>query len=155
MRHVVKVAAVSALVFASSAAADDGWTSFAGATFAPTPRAEAAPAFENTVSSSSDDEPASVPGAPGAPGAKGDKGDKGDTGPAGPAGANGVNADLCQNLPGVQTVPPAKYNAQRYWSFLPKWEMRFLALNRKHQLVCVTQRWINTHRHGLLRAWSE
>lgn len=138
MRHVMKVGVVSALVFASAAAADDGWTGFAGAGIAPTSRAEAAPTFADSTSDG--DLPAGAPGPQGPQGPPGEKGDKGDP---------GVNADLCQNLPGIQTTPVAKYNAQRFWSFLPKWERRFLAVNRKGQLVCVTQRWINTHKRAL------
>lgn len=135
------MAIAAALIFTATASADDGWTGFAGPGFTPTPRAEAAPAAVQ-------DEAPVIPPTPIEP-PKGEKGDRGDTGPqgeTGPQGSPGVNADLCQNLPGIQTSPPLKYNAQRYWSFLPKWERRFLAVNRKGQLVCVTQRWINNHR---------
>lgn len=129
---------LAALVFAGAASADDGWTGFAGAGFTPTPRAEAAPKLGEVYTGSSD-EP-STPGATGPQGPQGPQGDKGDK------GEPGVNADMCQNLPGIQPTPPLKYNSQRFWGFLPKWERRFLAVNRKGQLVCVTQRWINNHR---------
>ncbi len=146
---MIRFVALTALVFASAAGANDGWTGYAGIGFTPTPRGEAAPILPvgadvpDTVFT--DETPAAKDGVAGA---KGDKGDKGEPGATGPQGTAGVNADLCQNIPGVQTTPGSKYNAQRFWSFLPKWEMRFLAVNGKRQLVCVTQRWLRNHGGG-------
>lgn len=93
-------------------------------------------------------EPQPLPGATGPqgpPGAQGAQGAQGDQGPPGAQGAPGVNADLCQNIPGIQSVPGFRYNAQRYWSFKPKWQKRYLAINRKGQIVCVTLQWIRRH----------
>lgn len=78
-------------------------------------------------------------------GDKGDPGPPGPQGPAGPQGAPGIGADLCSNVPGVQSQPGWKKWPQRYWSFRPKREKRVLSMNSRGQLVCVTQRWIRTH----------
>lgn len=138
---MVKVFAVfvGALVITSGAFADDGWTSYTDtpatqpvgppADYVPTPTSDSP-----FIPFNDDDAPAQGPPGPQGPqGERGEKGDKGDS------------ADLCQNIPGVQTIPGLKYNAQRYWGFLPKWEKRYLTLNRKGQIVCVTLRWIKAH----------
>lgn len=134
---------LGALALATGAWAEDGWSSYTDepttdpvgppSDYVPTPT------VETPFVIPFNDPPAGEPGKPGEPGpqgpagAKGDKGDKGDS------------ADLCQNIDGVQTTPGRKYNAQRYWSFKPKWEKRYLATNRKGQIVCVTLRWIRAH----------
>lgn len=93
----------------------------------------------------------------GAPGPKGSKGEKGDPGPPGPPGVPGLpgpqgpqgppglNADLCQNIDGIQITPGWKIWPQRYWTFRPKKERRFLATNGRRHFVCVTQRWLRAH----------
>lgn len=150
---------VLAAISSSSAAADDGWTSFGGNA---SKRTVGPPAgFVNTPADNSPlpDDPAGddavvievgtldagsgiateagvvvgPPGPQGPPGPKGDKGDKGDS------------ADLCANLPGVQTSPGWKRWPQRYWTFKPRLERRVLALNRKGQIVCVTLSWVKRH----------
>lgn len=141
-----------ALMIPAAAWPDDGWSAYTNVE-------ESAPVgvpagFVNTPTATTRVEDAvtleepPAAGAQGEPGGKGDKGDRGDTGPQGPAGPQGVKgdpADLCQNIPGAQIVPGSKYNAQRYWGFLPKWEKRYLTVNRKRQIVCVTLRWIRAH----------
>lgn len=139
---IATVCAASFMV-TDMAAADDGWTWFtpdngkAGppAGFENAPEKGELPPMEEPA----DDDWRSVvleigPQGPAGPqGPKGDKGDKGDS------------ADLCQNIPGVQTTPGFKRWPQRYWTFRPRLERRYLAINRKGQIVCVTERWIKAH----------
>lgn len=134
-RRTVIGVAVVALVFVSAAWPEDGWTSYTDepATEAVGPPPDYIPAVAN------EDPPA------GEPGKQGEPGPPGPLGPQGEKGDKGDSADLCQNIDGVQTVPGRKYNAQRFWGFLPKWEKRYLAMNRKGQIVCVTLRWIRAH----------
>lgn len=148
------------LALPAGASAGGGWT-----WFTPDPPAQAATfeaVVEQDIVAAEEETPPSTPtpsapGAPGVTGATGAVGPQGETGPQGPAGPQGpqgpqgipgVSADLCQNIPGIQTVPGFKYNAQRFWSFKPKWERRFLTTNRKGQIVCVTQSWIRHHPGG-------
>ena len=155
-RVEVLVFALLALVVVASARADDGWGSYGGAGLVPTPRSDrpaivSSPRVEDfsrelaAVAGVADVAP--VVGVPGPAGPAGPQGPGGPAGPQGAPGAPGVAADVCQNIPGRQSEPGFKYWAQRYWSFNPKYERRYLTLNRKRQLVCVTQRWIR--RHGL------
>ncbi len=75
-------------------------------------------------------------GANGANGTNGANGSDGANGSAGPAGADGkpgadgISADLCANWDGIQTKPPAG---------------KLLAMNRRGQIVCVSQAWIKQH----------
>lgn len=140
---MIRLAIAAALVFAASAAADEGWTGYGGPGFTPVARPDTIPTIPDQQPADPTDQPAS-----GLPGQKGDKGDPGPKGDKGDPGPKGDSADLCQNIPGTQTVPGLKYNAQRYWSFKPKWEKRYLAINGKGQLVCVTLPWIRAH-HAL------
>lgn len=142
---------LGALALCSGAWAEDGWSSYTDqpttdpvgppADYVPTPAAATPFIIETALT---DQEPPS-PGAPGAQGPIGPEGPQGPPGQQGAQGEKGDSADLCQNIPGVQTYPGRKYNAQRYWKFLPKWEKRYLTLNRKGQIVCVTMRWIKAH----------
>lgn len=144
-----------AFVFTSGAWAEDGWTGFGDDDDPPVagePANPGSPAPQPPPSPSpAPTDPAVAPkdGVKGDPGMKGDKGDKGDQGPQGIQGIQGVpgvNADLCSNLPGIQSTPGFKRWPQRYWRFKPRLEPRVLALNRKHQIVCVTQHWIRSQR---------
>lgn len=133
------------LMVTETAIADDGWTWFtpdngqAGPPSGfvnPPDKGELRPMDE--PESDGDDWRAAVldvgpAGPPGPQGPKGDKGDKGDS------------ADLCANLPGVQTSPGWKRWPQRFWTFKPRLERRVLALNRKGQIVCVTLSWVKRH----------
>lgn len=139
--------ALISLALCSAALAEEGWGSYTDA-----PTAGPPPSYEQD--GDSEDPEISARGAqlvssmltsllsgpPGPPGPPGPQG------PPGAQGPPGVNADLCQNIPGIQTVPGYKYNAQRYWSFKPKWQKRYLAINSKGQIVCVTLQWIRRHR---------
>ncbi len=142
--------AMIGLVTAGASWAGDGWTSFGSAPgpvgppagyVAPPERGplpddpEGADATEDDRSPFVilDSGPAGPPGPQGPQGEKGDKGDKGDS------------ADLCANLPGVQTSPGWKRWPQRFWTFKPRLERRVLALNRKGQIVCVTLSWLKRH----------
>lgn len=158
---------LAALVFTSAAFAEGGWTGFGPedpdppaakvvAPEAPSPPAASEPAAEpellpQTVVIQGK---AGADGGQGQKGDKGDKGEKGDPGPQGPQGIQGVpgvGADLCQNLPntkGPQSTPGFKRWPQRYWGFKPRLEPRVVTLNKRGQLVCVTQSWINKHGHG-------
>lgn len=152
MRNLAVI--LGALIFITGAWAEDGWTSYTDepttdpvgppADYAPTPVTETPFIITQPIVN---DEPAppGEPGKPGDPGPPGPQGPAGPQGPQGEKGDKGDSADLCQNIPGVQTSPGRKYWAQRYWGFRPKWEKRFIAINRKGQIVCVTQRWIKKH----------
>ena len=83
--------------------------------------------------------------APGAQGPAGPQGPQGPKGDKGDKGGKGDSADLCVNLPGVQTSAGWKRWPQRYWGFKPRLERRVLALNRKGQIVCVTLSWVKKH----------
>ncbi len=82
-------------------------------------------------------------GADGADGTDGERGRNGDSiigsigpqGPEGPAGADGLSADLCGNIDGTQTYANEKPH--------PSGAPRMVSFNRRGQLVCVTQAWIN------------
>lgn len=134
--------AVVALVVVSAAWADDGWTSYAGPENGPV-AVLPDPPVPLDVPQGSDDSGV------GATGETGPQGPPGPQGPAGPQGPKGDSADLCQNLLGVQTTPGVKIWPQRYWGFKPRREQRYLAVNGKGQLVCVTLSWINRH-HALI-----
>lgn len=134
MKRTTIVITMLALMVPAVAWPEDGWASY---TDEPTTDTIGAPpGFENPPQ-----RPLETDDAPGV----GPAGPQGPQGPAGPQGPKGDSADLCQNIPGVQTTPGFKYWAQRYWSFNPKREKRYLATNRKGQIVCVTLRWIRKH----------
>lgn len=130
------------LAFAVIAKADDGWTYIGPPPPVPPLEEPLAPASQPSASNVGQEPAQAKDGAPGPQGPAGPQGEPGQQGPA------GVNADLCQNIPGVQTTPPAKVWPQRYWTFRPRLERRHLAVNGKGQIVCVTRRWIKAH-HAL------
>lgn len=133
-------AVAGCLVLASASWAEEGWTSYTEEPAAPgfTP-----PAATTERELLADDPTPEV--VRGERGQKGDTGPKGDRGDPGPKGDKGDSADLCSNIPGTQTQPGWKIWPQRYWGFMPRREKRVLSMNRKRQLVCVTQRWIRKH----------
>lgn len=147
----------SALVLAvpASSWAGDGWIGF-GSKPGPAgpPAGYVAPPDRGALPESEDEDvldvseefvilDAGVPGPAGPPGPQGEKGERGDK------GDKGDSADLCANLPGVQTSPGWKRWTHRFWTFKPRLERRVLALNRKGQIVCVTLSWVK--RHGMRR----
>lgn len=135
---VLVIAAIAILIITAKAKADDGWTTFTPPVAPAETSIEQKP--EAPQQATSEPKPAS--------GAKGPKGDPGPQGPKGDPGTQGIaglNADLCANLPGIQTTAGWKIWPQRYWSFKPKRERRVLAMNRKRQIVCVTLHWVKLH----------
>ena len=131
-----------ALTFVSVAVAEDGWVPFAGDDSTPivSPELVQAAFTAAAVAAETPLPPGvKVEGPPGPPGPPGP------AGPPGPKGDPGIPADVCQNLPGRQAEPGWKIWPQRYWTFKPRKERLFLALNKKRQMVCVTQSWIKKH----------
>lgn len=148
------VTSVLALSVVSSSWAGDGWVGFgskAAAGPVGPPAGYVPPPDRGELPDGEDDDGVAgdysefvilegVPGPAGPAGPQGPKGDKGD---------KGDSADLCANLPGVQTSAGWKRWTQRFWGFKPRLERRVLALNRKGQIVCVTLSWVK--KHGLRR----
>lgn len=150
MKRVLVATVLVALIVGSDAWAD-GWVGFGGnaakgkkvgpppgfvntpASDAPLPDDQAGDDWEDAVITPRSLLEAGPPGPQGPPG------------PAGPQGPKGDSADLCANLPGVQTSAGWKRWPQRFWTFKPRLERRVLALNRKWQIVCVTLSWVKKH----------